>query len=123
MEKNTLHMTCIRCSMGCPLTVEVENAAVVSVSGNGCHRGVEYAMTEAIHPIRTVTSTVRTKNGVRSVVAVKTVPDVPKARIFEVMAAIRSLTVEAPVRIGDVLLKNVAGTGCDLVATANLNRK
>ena len=80
-------------------------------------------MTEAIHPIRTVTSTVRTKNGVRSVVAVKTVPDVPKARIFAVMAAIRSLTVEAPVRIGDVLLKNVAGTGCDLVATANLNRK
>ena len=83
----------------------------------------EYAKTEAVHPMRTVTSTVRADGGERCVVAVKTVPEVPKERIFEVMAAIRSLTVSAPVRIGNVLLKDAAGTGSDIVAAANLNQR
>ena len=122
MEKQVKEFTCIRCPMGCQLHVEIENGAVTSVSGNNCKRGVEYARTEAIRPMRTVTSTVRATGGVRPVVAVKTVGDVPKDKIFEVMAAIRSLTAAAPVHIGDVLLKNVAGTDSDIVATANLNK-
>ncbi len=123
MEKQIKEFTCIRCPIGCQLRAEIENGAVVSVTGNQCKRGVEYAMSEAVHPVRTVTSTVRAVGGVRPVVAVKTVPEVPKERIFEVMAAIRSLTVSAPVRIGDVLLKNAAGTGSDIVAAANLNQR
>ena len=122
MEKTVREFTCIRCPMGCQLRASVENGAVVSVEGNQCRRGVAYAKTEAVHPVRTVTSTVRAVGGTRPVVAVKTAGDVPKESIFEVMAAIRALTVTAPVRIGDVLLENVAGTGADLVASANLNK-
>ena len=123
MEKKTLDLTCIRCPMGCRMKAAVENGAVVSVTGNTCRRGKEYAATEAVAPVRTVTSTVLALNGVRPVVAVKTVPEVPKDRIFAVMDAIRRVSVRAPVHIGDVVLRNAAGTGADIVATAELEKK
>ena len=123
MEKETKELTCIRCPMGCRLTAETENGALISVKGNTCRRGAEYARTEAVAPVRTVTSTVRAVGGVRPVVAVKTVPEVPKEKIFDVMAAVRGVTVKAPVRIGDVVLRGVAGTGSDLVAAADLDRR
>lgn len=121
--KTTMELTCIRCPMGCQIHVELSDGAVTSVTGNTCRRGEEYARTEAVAPVRTVTSTVRATGGERPVVAVKTVPDVPKKDIFAVMEAVRRLTVAAPVHIGDVLLANIAGTGSDLVASAELEKR
>lgn len=115
-----MDLTCIRCPMGCQLHVELQDGKVVSVSGNTCKRGEDYARTEAVAPVRTVTSTVRALGGERCVVAVKTVPDVPKDKIFDVMEAVRGLSVTAPVHIGDVLIHHVAGTDSDLVASAEL---
>ena len=112
--------TCIRCPMGCALRVELEGSEIKAVSGNTCKRGEEYARQEAVAPVRTVTSTVRALHGERPVVACKTVPEVPKGSIFPVMAAIRAASVTAPVHIGDVILENVAGTGSNVVATAEL---
>ena len=116
-----MELTCIRCPMGCAIHVEMENGQVVSVTGNTCPRGAEYAKSEATAPVRTVTSTVRALGGVRPVVATKTVTDVPKDRIFDVMDAVRALEVTAPVHIGDILCANIAGTGSDLVAAAELD--
>ena len=118
-----MELTCIRCPMGCALHVEMKDGAVVSVSGNTCKRGAEYARSEATAPVRTVTSTVRAVGGVRPVVAAKTVPDVPKDKIFAVMEVIRTLEVTAPVHIGDILLENIAGTGSALRAAADLEAK
>lgn len=116
-----MELTCIRCPMGCAIHVEMENGAVVSVTGNTCPRGAEYAKSEATAPVRTVTSTVRARGGTRPVVAVKSVPDVPKGAIFAVMDAVRAMEVKAPVHIGDVLCENIAGTGSNLVAAADLD--
>ena len=69
--------------------------------------------------MRTVTSSVRVEGGRRPVCSVKTAENVRKADIDAVLAAIRALTVKAPVAIGDVLCANISGTGVDLVATAN----
>ena len=118
-----MELTCIRCPMGCRMTATVENGSVTAVTGNTCRRGKEYATTEAVAPVRTVTSTVLCLGGVRPVVAVKTVPEVPKARVFDVMDVIRHIRVKAPVHIGDVLLRDAAGTGADNVATAELEKK
>ena len=118
-----MELTCIRCPMGCRLAAQTENGVLTSVKGNTCRRGAEYAKTEAVAPVRTVTSTVRALGGVRPVVAVKTVPEVPKAKVFDVMAAIRRIRVSAPVHMGDILLRNAAGTGADIVATAELDKK
>ena len=90
-------------------------------TGNTCPRGAEYAKSEATAPVRTVTSTVRALGGVRPVVAVKTVPDVPKGKIFAVMDAVRALEVKAPVHIGDILCENIEDTGSNLGAAADLD--
>ena len=110
---------CINCPLGCPLTVEVENGQVVKVSGNTCKRGETYAVKEITAPSRTVTSTVRVKGGERPVVAVRTKTDIPKDKIFACMEAINQVEITAPVKIGDVIIADVCGTGVDVVATAN----
>ena len=108
-------LTCIVCPIGCSLMVEFENGEVKSVSGNTGPRGEVYAKNECTNPQRTVTSTVRCKDG--SMVSVKTEGTIPKEKIDECMELINSLTPDLPVRIGDVLAENVFGT--NIVATQN----
>lgn len=117
MEKREL--ICIGCPMGCRMTVELEGGEVRSVSGYTCPRGKTYAEKEVTHPTRIVTSTVKVTGGVKERVSCKTASDIPKAKIADVMAAINAAAVTAPIGIGDVLIKDAAGTGVDVIATAN----
>ena len=71
-------------------------------------------------PVRTVTSMVRLAGGDQKVVPVKTQAEIPKGKIDECMKEIRATVVSAPVRVGDVLIENVAKTGISVVATANI---
>ena len=109
MEKREL--TCIGCPMGCQLTVTMENGEVTEVTGNTCQKGDIDARKEVVNPTRIVTSTIRITGGDKERVSVKTASDIPKDKIFEVMKDIDSAVVSAPAHIGDVLVKNVAGTG------------
>ena len=52
----------------------------------------------------------------------KTREDVPKDSILAVAEAVRSVRVEAPVAIGDVICEDIAGTGVALVAAKNVAR-
>ena len=118
MEERKL--TCIGCPMGCPLTVVMNGKEVVSVTGNICKRGDVYARKEVTDPTRIVTSTVRVSGGSIQMVSVKTKEDIPKDRIFECVRALKGIQIPAPVHIGDIVLKNVADTGVDIVATKNV---
>ena len=109
-------LTCIRCPIGCQLTVTVDGDNV-RVEGNNCPRGAEYGVKEVTNPTRIVTSSVRVEGGELPLVSVKTATDIPKDKIFDVMEEIRALTVKAPVHTGDVLIRGVAGTDSDIVAT------
>ena len=111
-------LTCIVCPRGCQLIAELdESGAVLSVSGNLCPRGKTYAVNECTDPQRVVTSTVRCADG--EVVSCKTSTTIPKALMFEVMKAINTAVAPASVKIGDVIIENVLGTGADVVATSN----
>ncbi|MBQ9413535.1 MAG: DUF1667 domain-containing protein [Clostridia bacterium] len=114
-------LTCIQCPMGCPLTVSVDGDKV-TVSGNTCPRGEVYGKKEITAPTRTVTSTVAVEGGELPRVSVKTATDIPKDKIFAVMDAIRAAKVKAPVLIGDVLIKNAAGSGVDVIATKTVEK-
>ena len=113
------NLTCIVCPRGCALTVRFdETGKITSVEGNACKRGAVYAEKECTHPERTVTTTVRTESG--AVVAVKTATTVPKEMVFKVMDEINAARAKDSVRIGDVIIENVAGTGVTVVATSEL---
>ena len=117
---STVNLICIGCPLGCPLTVEMEGNEVKSVSGNTCPRGDAYAKKELTNPTRIVTSTVRVAGGKLAMVSVKTQSDIPKGKIFDCVKALKDVEVVAPVKIGDVIVENVAGTGVNVIATKNV---
>ena len=118
MEKREL--ICIGCPLGCMMTVEMDGPKILSVSGNTCPKGKSYAEKEVINPTRMVTSVVRVSGGEKTQVSCKTNKDIPKGKIFDVVRALKDVKIQAPVHIGDILVSDVAGTGADIVATANI---
>lgn len=117
---NKRELICIGCPMGCPIVVEMEDGKVLSVTGNTCPRGESYARKEVTNPTRIVTTTVRVDGGKVPMINVKTEQDIPKDKIFECIAALRGVTMKAPIHIGDIILENVAGTGVNIVAAGNV---
>lgn len=113
-------LICIGCPMGCLIVVEMEDGKVLSVTGNTCPRGESYARKEVTNPTRIVTTTVRVDGGKVPMINVKTEQDIPKDKIFECIAALRGVTMKAPVHIGDIILENVADTGVNIVAAGNV---
>ena len=115
MQKNLI---CIACPRGCYVTVDLDDAGeIVAVSGHSCKRGETYARTEMTNPTRSLTTTVKVEGGVHPVVPVKSAAPVPKGLLFDCMKEINKVTVKAPVQIGDVVIRNILGTGVDIVAT------
>lgn len=119
MERKEL--ICIGCPLGCNLTVEMDGGQVVSVNGNTCKRGDDYARKELTDSRRIVTSTVPVAGGNLPVVSVKTASDIPKGKIRECLCALKGVTLTAPVQIGDVIVENVADTGVDVIATKSIS--
>ena len=114
MKKNLI---CVSCPLGCPIEVEIENGEVVAVTGNTCKRGDAYARAEITNPVRSLTTSVKVENGIHPVVPVKSSGPVPKDKMFECMNIVNSVTVKAPVKIGDVVIENILDLGVDIVAT------
>jgi len=107
-------LICIICPRGCSLTAEISGEQV-SVTGHTCPKGEDYAIRECLHPVRTVTATVRVNNRPNTMASVKTQDPVPKEKMMEVMALLRQTQIQAPVAIGDVIAENVFGT--NIIAT------
>ena len=118
--KEIRELTCINCPMGCQLSVSLEDGAVTGVAGNTCPKGDAYARKEVTAPTRVVTSIVPVEGGEIAMASVKTASDIPKDKIFDIMAEIHRVKLEAPVAIGDVVIENAAGTGVNVIATKDV---
>ncbi|MCM1043385.1 MAG: DUF1667 domain-containing protein [Corallococcus sp.] len=110
-------MICINCPMGCRLTVDDSDKSNVKVCGNTCPRGITYAVNEVTAPKRMVTGSVKVKGGVIPMVSVKTREAIPKELIFKSLELLGGITLNAPVRIGDIAVKDICGCGVDFVVT------
>ncbi len=114
-------VTCIGCPLGCRVMVEFDpEGKIAGVSGHSCPRGEAYARKEVTAPSRTVTTIVKLRHGDIPVVSVKTASDIPKEKIFACMDALRQVTVDAPVKIGDIVVENICGTGVPVIATKDV---
>lgn len=113
---------CIACPVGCRLTVWDEGGEV-KVAGNTCPRGKAYGVQEFTAPMRTVTSSASVKHGDQAMCSVKTDAPVPKDKVPDVLRAIRMIQIKAPVKVGECVLRDVAGTGANVVATRRVRDK
>jgi len=114
MENRTL--TCISCPLGCDLEAEVVGDTV-TVTGNRCDKGVAYAKAEILNPQRVVTSNILVEGGICPLVSVKTSAPIPKGLIGKMIQELKNMKIRAPIRIGQILIRNLLGTGIDVIAT------
>ena len=116
-------MICIGCPMGCYLSVDYVGTIINEVSGNRCKVGQQYAEKEISNPERTLTTTVKVKNGNLPLVSVRTNKPIPKSRIFDAMNLLAKVEVDAPIKIGEPIVQNIFDTGVNIVATKNISKK
>jgi len=118
-------LICVICPNGCRLQADIregEQPEVADVTGNLCDKGPEWARQEIINPMRTIASNVLVDGGDFPMVSVKTDFPISLKKIFDVMNEIRLRRVQAPVNIGDVIIEDVAGLPCNIIATRNVQK-
>lgn len=112
-------LICITCPNSCHLTIE-QNGESISVSGNTCPKGEEFARAELTHPVRTLTTTVRTVFSDFPYLPVRTAGVIPRESIPQVMAVLAKYEQKERVSCGNVIISSICGTDCDIIATASL---
>lgn len=123
----TLQFNCTTCPSECLLTVEVERSAggavveVRSVTGNSCPRGDAFSHQELTCPMRVLTTTVAVSGGDEALLPVRTAEAIPLALHAQAMDLIRGLVIDAPIRMGDVVLEDLLSTSIDLIASMDIN--
>lgn len=114
---------CIICPNSCEIEAEYSGKDVRKITGHSCKKGEEYVRKEIIAPERGVTTTVPVRNGLIPLVSVKSSKAIPKELIGKAVSEIAKARADAPVKIGDVIVRNILGTDADIVATKDVPRK
>jgi CxxC motif-containing protein len=113
--------TCIGCPIGCPLQLVHKGSKITEISGYECDRGAKYAKQEFTDPRRELSTTVEVVGARLKRLPVKVSGPVEKGRVLEAARKIHELHVKAPVKLGQVLLKDLMGEkGIDVVACRSM---
>lgn len=115
--------TCIKCPLSCQVEVVAEGNVIQEMKGHTCTQGETYVIDEFTHPVRTLTTTVRVRDGILPVLPVKSEKPLPKNLIRKCVEVLNTVTVKAPVKCGDIVCENVLDTGVNVVASRDLPRK
>ena len=118
-EKHNLKITCIICPSGCRIAVNhIENELIIS--GNKCIKGYDFVKAEIEAPVRSLSTTIRTVFSEYPVLPVKTNKDVPKEKIIDIIRELSGIIITDRIGIGEIVAANIAGTGCDIIASSNI---
>ena len=120
MEKK--YFICITCPIGCDMDVETEDGKLLSAKGHICPRGEEFVLQEITRPVRPLTTTVTIKDAEFSMLPVRTDKPIEKGLLFQAMEELARIEVQAPVEMYDIVVRNVAGTEANVIATRNMKR-
>jgi CxxC motif-containing protein len=110
---------CIVCPTGCLVHVEQVNGELI-IEGHSCKRGEEYAREEFIAPKRILTTTIRVENGFLPLIPVRSDTPIPKEKLKETLREIAKTKVKAPIKMGDILIKEVIGLDANIIASRDL---
>ena len=124
----TLQFNCTTCPSESLLTKQQESHAnppeeeMRSQTGNNCPRGDKFAHQELTCPMRVLTTTVAVSGGDEALLPVRTAEAIPLALHAQAMALIRGVVVDAPNRMGDIVLENLLNTNINLIASMDIDR-
>ncbi|NBH71305.1 DUF1667 domain-containing protein [Clostridiaceae bacterium] len=109
--------TCIICPNGCEIQAEIVDGALTSVTGHTCPKGEAYVKQELADPRRNIATSVLVQGGELPLASVRLTNPIPKDRIFDAMAEIRKVSLQAPVVAGTVVVAGILGYDSDVIVT------
>ncbi len=114
---------CIACPVGCDVLVEFEDRTkeIISFTGNECKRGARFIKEEIKSPMRLLTTTIKTDSKDFPRLPVRSSVPVPKEKMMEIIRQVKKIKASLPVKSGQVLFKNIMGTGADIISSATAN--
>jgi len=121
-KKEVRVITCIICPIGCKAKVTIKNGKISKIEDVECPRGEEYATMEIEAPVRDFFTTVRIKGASNPALPVRSTQPIPKDKIMDCTLELANIVVDAPVKAGDVIVKNPIGLGVDIIATRDVDR-
>jgi CxxC motif-containing protein len=121
MDTDKKHLTCVICPIGCDIDVKLPVSDEVSMEGNKCEKGKEFVLHELEEPMRILTTTVRIDGAKWAMLPVRTDRPIPKRLLFKVIDELSDIELQAPVKLSDVIVVDIAGTGANIVATRSMN--
>jgi len=121
MDIEKKHFTCVTCPVGCEVDVELQNGSIVSMTGNKCDKVKEFVLQELKEPMRVLTTTVRIEGAEWAMLPVRTDKPIPKRLFLQAIEELASIDLQAPVHISEVIIRDIAGSGANIVATRTMN--
>ena len=123
MPAEKSHFVCVVCPIGCEIGVVHDGGKIISMEGNKCEKSQEFIRQELIEPMRILTTTVRIQGARWSVIPVRSDKVVPKRLFPRIMKKLRRIRLQAPVNMLDMVVKDIAGTGANIIATRTMTRE
>ncbi len=117
-----MKVTCIVCPLGCSIDIKTENNEIIQISGNDCKRGIDFAKAEFYNPQRMVTTMVSLNYGEFPFLPVISESEIPKKNLKDCIQLLQSLIVKAPIKMGDIIIENILGTGINIIAAKTAKR-
>ena len=108
---------CTTCPNGCEITADYTNRDDFTIEGNRCKRGYEFTLNECFEPKRMFTGSVKLKGASRRMLPLRSNAPVPKELLMDISESIRDMEINAPVSSQQVIVKDVLGTGVDLISS------
>ena len=120
MATEKKHFVCVVCPIGCEIDVVHNGGKVISMEGNECKKSEEFVNQELIEPMRILTTTIRIQGARWAVIPVRSDKAVPKRLFPQIMKQLRRIELQAPVNMLDVVVKDIVGTGANIIATRTM---
>ena len=115
------HFTCVTCPVGCEVDVEIRDGSILSMRGNKCVKVKEFVLQELKEPMRVLTTTVRIEGAKYAMLPVRTDKPIPKRLFTQAVEELARIDLQAPVSASDVIVKDVAGSGANIIATRTMD--
>ncbi|MDI6892936.1 MAG: DUF1667 domain-containing protein [Actinomycetota bacterium] len=115
---------CIVCPVGCPVTVDMAGGEIGAISGLLCKKGEDFVRQEAISPVRLLFTTIPI-DGAKDidVLPVRSGGPLPKHMLSEAMDEMAKIKVRAPVKIGDIIVRDFMGHGVNIISSRTVKSR
>ena len=112
---------CTLCPLGCRVELTSDSDGnIISVTGNNCKLGGKYVIDEYKFPARILTATAITQSSKRKLLPIRSNKPIAKGKLLECMYYLPQVRIKPPVKMGQVVVANIANTGADLIATDDM---